>query len=179
MVAPTALTFTTADWSTPQTVTVTGPALGSANDLSSNDPRLRLIVRAGSGLDNIDLECAQQRGVRVVRVADPDKEVRVDPGAGEVRRPGLAPSGFSADRPYSIAVLANGKALLTTTFDGSGFGATMYQIDLATDAVTPKNSGPMSWRAGKRRVRPLLSSPPMALATADSRPNRTAVMPRG
>jgi YVTN family beta-propeller protein len=49
------------------------------------------------------------------------------------------PSGFSADRPYSIAVLANGKALMTTTFSGSGFGASMYQIDLATDAVTPRN----------------------------------------
>jgi DNA-binding beta-propeller fold protein YncE len=48
------------------------------------------------------------------------------------------PSGFSADRPYSIAVLANGKALLTTTFFGSGFGASMLQIDLATDAVTAR-----------------------------------------
>lgn len=29
---------------------------------------LRLVVRAGSGVDNIDLECARRRGVRVVRV---------------------------------------------------------------------------------------------------------------
>ena len=48
------------------------------------------------------------------------------------------PSGFMADNPYSIAVLANGKALLTTTFFGSGFGANMYQIDLATEAVTAR-----------------------------------------
>ena len=45
------------------------------------------------------------------------------------------PSGFVADRPFSIAVLANGKALMTTTFYGSGFGARMYEIDLATEAV--------------------------------------------
>lgn len=45
------------------------------------------------------------------------------------------PSERLSDRPYSIAVLANGKALLTTTFDGTGFGAYMYEIDLATDAV--------------------------------------------
>ena len=45
------------------------------------------------------------------------------------------PSERLDDRPYSIAVLANGKALLTTRFDGSGFGAYMYEIDLATDAV--------------------------------------------
>ncbi|HET7356777.1 MAG TPA: NAD(P)-dependent oxidoreductase [Nocardioidaceae bacterium] len=29
---------------------------------------LRLVVRAGSGVDNIDLDCARRRGVRVVRV---------------------------------------------------------------------------------------------------------------
>lgn len=45
------------------------------------------------------------------------------------------PSGFMADTPYSIAVLANGKALLTTTFYGTGFGSNMLEIDLATDAV--------------------------------------------
>ncbi len=52
----------------------------------------------------------------------------------EVRRIPI-PSGRLSDQPYSIAVLANGKALLTTTFDGSGFGAFMYELDLATDAV--------------------------------------------
>jgi D-3-phosphoglycerate dehydrogenase len=31
-------------------------------------PRLRLLVRAGSGLDNVDVACALSRGVRVVRV---------------------------------------------------------------------------------------------------------------
>lgn len=59
----------------------------------------------------------------------------VDVAAGrEVRRIPIPPERLD-DRPYSIAVLANGKALLTTRFDGSGFGAYMYEIDLATDAV--------------------------------------------
>jgi D-3-phosphoglycerate dehydrogenase len=31
-------------------------------------PQLRLVVRAGSGLDNIDVDFARQRGIRVVRV---------------------------------------------------------------------------------------------------------------
>ncbi|MDQ4131821.1 MAG: beta-propeller fold lactonase family protein [Actinomycetota bacterium] len=48
------------------------------------------------------------------------------------------PAGSSADHPYQIATLGNGKALLTTTFYGSGFGAAMYEIDLATDAVRPR-----------------------------------------
>jgi YVTN family beta-propeller protein len=45
------------------------------------------------------------------------------------------PSGFANDRPFSIAIANNGKALLTTTFDGSGFGGQVYQITLATDEV--------------------------------------------
>jgi phosphoglycerate dehydrogenase-like enzyme len=38
-------------------------------DVLSSAPHLRLIVRAGSGLDNIDLDYARDAGIRVVRVA--------------------------------------------------------------------------------------------------------------
>jgi hypothetical protein len=48
------------------------------------------------------------------------------------------PSGFSNDTPFSIAVANNGKAFLATTFAGSGFGANMWQIDLATEQVTKR-----------------------------------------
>lgn len=40
---------------------LTGPVLTQA-------PGLRLVVRAGSGLDNIDLDSARQAGIRVVRI---------------------------------------------------------------------------------------------------------------
>ncbi|HET7721759.1 MAG TPA: beta-propeller fold lactonase family protein, partial [Acidimicrobiales bacterium] len=56
----------------------------------------------------------------------------------EVRRYPI-PSGFASDTPYSIAVLANGKALLTTTFWGYGFGSYMLEIDLATGVVVPRS----------------------------------------
>src|SRR5262245_48874610 len=46
------------------------------------------------------------------------------------------PSGFSNDTPYSIAIASNGLALFSTTFAGSGFGARMMQLDVATDQVT-------------------------------------------
>lgn len=55
----------------------------------------------------------------------------------ELRRIPIS-SGFMADAPYSIAVLANGKALLSTTFEGSGFGGRMLELNLATDAVTQR-----------------------------------------
>lgn len=37
-------------------------------------PDMRLIVRAGSGIDNIDLEAARRRGIRVVRVPGPSAQ---------------------------------------------------------------------------------------------------------
>jgi YVTN family beta-propeller protein len=46
------------------------------------------------------------------------------------------PSNFAQDVPLSLAIAGNGKALLTTTFAGSGFGGRMLLIDLATQAVT-------------------------------------------
>lgn len=39
-----------------------------SEDVLSTAERLRLVVRAGSGVDNIDLDHAERRGVRVVRV---------------------------------------------------------------------------------------------------------------
>ena len=44
-----------------------GPLLSA--EVLAAAPGLRAVVRAGSGLDNIDLECARERGIRVVRIA--------------------------------------------------------------------------------------------------------------
>ena len=56
----------------------------------------------------------------------------------EVRKIGV-PSGFSSDKPLSIAIANNGHALFSTTFLGSGFGGRMLDLNLATDAVTPRS----------------------------------------
>lgn len=48
-------------------VTISAEVIGRA-------PRLRLMVRAGSGLDNIDVEVARSRGVRVVRIPGPSAQ---------------------------------------------------------------------------------------------------------
>ena len=37
-------------------------------------PEVRLIVRAGSGIDNVDLDAARRRGIRVVRVPGPSAQ---------------------------------------------------------------------------------------------------------
>lgn len=44
-----------------------GPTLSA--EVLTGAPRLRLVVRAGSGLDNIDLDAARERGITVVRIA--------------------------------------------------------------------------------------------------------------
>jgi len=46
------------------------------------------------------------------------------------------PAGFLNDTPYSIAIANNGLAFFSTTFSGSGFGARMMQLNLATDQLT-------------------------------------------
>lgn len=45
-------------------VQITGPVMESS-------PELRLVVRAGSGIDNIDLDYVERRGLRLVRVPGP------------------------------------------------------------------------------------------------------------
>ena len=62
---PSALRAATAD---SEVVVLRSGVLLSA-DVLSGAGNLRLVVRAGSGLDNIDLDCARRLGIRVVRVA--------------------------------------------------------------------------------------------------------------
>jgi D-3-phosphoglycerate dehydrogenase / 2-oxoglutarate reductase len=50
-------------------VLVLRSGVNATEEVLSTAPDLRLIVRAGSGLDNIDVEHARSRGIRVVRVA--------------------------------------------------------------------------------------------------------------
>jgi YVTN family beta-propeller protein len=65
------------------------------------------------------------------------------------------PAGFSNDRPYSIAIANNGLALFSTTFAGSGFGARMMQLTLATDAVAQRAD---FWFSGTTTERTRLSA---------------------
>jgi YVTN family beta-propeller protein len=57
----------------------------------------------------------------------------------EIKKIDVKPSGFTNDTPYSLAIAANGKALFSTTFAGSGFGARMMTLDLTTEAVSLKS----------------------------------------
>ena len=56
----------------------------------------------------------------------------------ELRKITVPPPQFFNDTPYSIAIASNGLALFSTTFSGSGFGARMMQLNLATDQITAR-----------------------------------------
>jgi len=47
-------------------------------------------------------------------------------------------SGFSGDTALSVAITANGKALFSTTFAGSGFGGRLLSADVTNGAVTQR-----------------------------------------
>jgi YVTN family beta-propeller protein len=116
---------------------ISNPPLNRVEVLRLSTGTLEAPIPVGSSPSGLDLTPAgdllyvADRGSSFVSVVNVATRT-------ELRRIAV-PSGFSADTPYSIAVLANRKALLTTTFNGTGFGAEMYEINLDTDAVVNRN----------------------------------------
>jgi hypothetical protein len=51
----------------------------------------------------------------------------------ELRRLAVPRATSGLDRPFSIAIANNGRALFSTTFDGSGFGARLMELLLPTE----------------------------------------------
>jgi D-3-phosphoglycerate dehydrogenase / 2-oxoglutarate reductase len=45
-----------------------------SSELISAAPRLRLLVRAGSGIDNVDIDFVRERGIRLVRIPGPSAQ---------------------------------------------------------------------------------------------------------
>jgi len=70
-------------------VQITGPVMESS-------PELRLIVRAGSGIDNIDLDYVERRGLRLVRVPGPGAQAVAEMAFALIL--GLARQMLIADR---------------------------------------------------------------------------------
>ena len=56
----------------------------------------------------------------------------------ELKKINVVPN-FANDRPFSLAIASNDKALFSTTFGGSGFGGRVLSLDLTTEAVTARS----------------------------------------
>jgi len=101
----------------------------SLDTLSRQNP-----VQVGSSPIGMDLT-ADESALYVANSGGNNISV-VDLGSRTELRKINVPPNFSNDRPYSIAIASNGLAIFSTTFSGSGFGARVMQLELATDAVS-------------------------------------------
>ena len=73
----------------------------------------------------------------------------------EARRLRMAHTTNFNDRPYSIGIASNGKAIFSTTFNGTGFGGRMMEIDLATDQIAYRGEAGINGNVTERtRIRP-------------------------
>ncbi len=105
------------DYSVSSAATATPIAVGSTPsgfDITPDGRRLYVANTGGTNVSVVDLEARQ-----------------------ELRKVTFT-SNFSGDKPLSLAIAANGKALFSTTFGGSGFGGRMMSLDLATEAITQR-----------------------------------------
>jgi hypothetical protein len=94
-------------------------------------------IPVGSDPEGIDIGS----GGKELWVADSGGQTisRVTIATGKVKTI-TTPAGTLDDTPYSIVVLNNNTALYSTTFEGSGFGANVYSLNLSTDVSTEVSS---------------------------------------
>ncbi|HEX6596378.1 MAG TPA: beta-propeller fold lactonase family protein, partial [Acidimicrobiales bacterium] len=96
--------------------------------------RLETPIPVGSRPQGLDLS-ADGRLLYVANSGANDVSV-VDLALGREVRRITVPTTWLNERPHSIAVAANGTALMTTTFEGSGNSA-MWLIDLGDETLRP------------------------------------------
>ena len=72
----------------------------------------------------------------------------------ELRKVAVPTDTHSNDRPYSIAIANNGKAYFSSTFNGSGFGGRVMELDLGTGESTHRtDAGPYGLTTQRTYVR--------------------------
>jgi hypothetical protein len=104
-------------------------AVPTGIDMSPSGDRLYVANRGGTNISVVDV------GLRA-----------------EVGRIALTKPEYRSNQPYSIAVLANAHALVTSTFSGTGIGAAMFEVDLA-DGTSRVRSDFWNWGATTERTR--------------------------
>jgi YVTN family beta-propeller protein len=116
---------------------ITNPSNNRVEVVSLQTGRLSAPINVGSSPAGLDITpdgatlYVANSGANTISVVDVA-------GATELRQIPVPPSQFTNDTPLSIAIANNGLAFLSTTFAGTGFGGRMLQLNLATDAITPR-----------------------------------------
>jgi D-3-phosphoglycerate dehydrogenase len=107
-------------------------------------PNLKIVVRAGAGYDNVDLEAATEKGVVVMNTPGQNSNAVAELAFGMMvymNRNGFNPSTGTELRGKKLGIHAYGAVGRIVGLIGKGFGMKVYAYDPYVDPVIIKNDG--------------------------------------
>ena len=105
---------------------------------------LKIVVRAGAGYDNVDLEAASEKGVVVMNTPGQNSNAVAELALGMMvfmNRNGFTPVAGSELRGKKIGIHAYGAVGRIVGLIAKGFGMKVYAYDPFVDPVVIKNDG--------------------------------------
>ncbi|MCP4311105.1 MAG: 3-phosphoglycerate dehydrogenase [Bacteroidetes bacterium] len=105
---------------------------------------LKIVVRAGAGYDNVDLEVATEKGVVVMNTPGQNSNAVAELAIGMMvfmNRNGFTPSAGTELRGKKIGIHAYGAVGRIVGMIAKGFGMKVYAFDPFVDPVVIKNDG--------------------------------------
>lgn len=106
--------------------------------------KLKIVVRAGAGYDNVDLEAATEKGVVVMNTPGQNSNAVAELALGMMvflNRKGFNPSAGTELRGKKIGIHAYGAVGRIVGMIAKGFGMKVYAYDPFVDPVVIKNDG--------------------------------------
>jgi D-3-phosphoglycerate dehydrogenase len=107
-------------------------------------PKLKIVVRAGAGYDNVDLEAATEKGVVVMNTPGQNSNAVAELAFGMMvymNRNRFNPSAGTELRGKRLGIHAYGAVGRIVGLIGKGFGMKVYAYDPYVDPVIIKNDG--------------------------------------
>ena len=106
--------------------------------------KLKIVVRAGAGYDNVDLEAATEKGVVVMNTPGQNANAVAELALGMMvflNRNGFTPAAGSELRGKKLGIHAYGAVGRIVGMIGKGFGMKVYAYDPFVDPVVITNDG--------------------------------------
>jgi hypothetical protein len=113
---------------------ITNPVFNRVEVLRLATGTFETPIPVGSAPMGIDISPAGDR-IYVANRGGTQVSVVDVAGRVELKRVQISTPNHLSNQPYSLAALANGHLLVATTFSGSGFGAAMFDVNLADDTA--------------------------------------------
>jgi len=105
---------------------------------------LKIVVRAGAGYDNVDLEAATEKGIVVMNTPGQNSNAVAELAMGMMvylNRTGFTPAAGSELRGKKLGIHAYGAVGRIVGMIAKGFGMKVYAFDPYVDPVIIKNDG--------------------------------------